>query len=213
MSHEPAPICGVLLAAGSSRRFGAANKLLADVGGVPLVRRAAEALRDSKVADVVVVTGPDPERIATALSGLDVRFVHNEAFADGIGGSIATGASALRPGTAGVVIVQGDMPALTTALIDRLIAAFLAAGADRLTFPVLADGSQRNPVIWPSSAFADLRALKGDRGAKALAEARRATAVTGTVADDDAFADIDTEAELRAWQDRNPSLTSPRTAR
>lgn len=195
-----APISGILLAAGSSRRFGAANKLLADVGGLPLVRRAAEALQSSRVDEVVVVTGPEPERIAGALAGLDVRFAHNSAFADGIGGSIATGVSALRPGTAGTIIVQGDMPALTTALIDRMIAAFLAAGGERVTFPVLADGSQRNPVVWPASAFADLSALSGDKGAKALLEARRETAVTVTVADTDIFADIDTEAELRAWR-------------
>jgi molybdenum cofactor cytidylyltransferase len=164
------------------------------------VRRAAEALRSSRVGEVVVVTGPEPERIADALAGLDVRFVHNTSFADGIGGSISTGVSALRTGTAGAVIVQGDMPALTTALIDRLIAAFLTAGGQCVTFPVLADGSQRNPVVWPASIFAELTALSGDRGAKTLLEVRRGMAVTVTVAETDIFADIDTEVELRDWR-------------
>ncbi len=194
------PIAGILLAAGSSRRFGAANKLLADIDGIALVRRAADALRASSVGDIVVVTGPEPERIAAALAGLNVRFAHNAAFADGIGGSIATGVAVLAPDTAGAVIVQGDMPALTTALIDRLIAAFIAAGGERVTFPVLADGSQRNPVVWPASAFVELSALSGDRGAKALLEARRGQSVTVTVADTDAFTDIDTQAELQAWR-------------
>lgn len=194
------PIAGILLAAGSSRRFGAANKLLADIDGIALVRRSAETLRASRVGDIVVVTGPEPERIVAALAGLSVRYVHNPAFADGIGGSIASGVSALAPGTPGVVVVQGDMPALTAALIDRLIEAFLGAGGDRVTFPVLADGSQRNPVVWPPSAFAELCALSGDRGAKALLEARRAQAVTITVTNADVFTDIDTESELQAWR-------------
>jgi molybdenum cofactor cytidylyltransferase len=196
------PVAGILLAAGSSRRFGAANKLLADLGGKPLVRRSAEALCASRICGVVVVTGPEPERIMEALAGLDVRFVHNEAFADGIGGSVATGVAALPPATRGAVIVQGDMPALTSMLIDRLIDAFLAAGAERLTFPVLADGSQRNPVVWPAQAFAELRSLSGDKGAKALIQARRTSAITVPVAEADLFTDIDTQDELRAWRER-----------
>jgi molybdenum cofactor cytidylyltransferase len=202
MTKDAPRIAGILLAAGSSRRFGADNKLLADVGGVPLVRHSAEALCASRVSDVIVVTGPDRDRIEQVLSGLDVRFVHNSAFADGIGGSIATGVATQPPGHRGVAVVQGDMPALTSGLIDRLLDAFLAGGGDRVAFPVIAGGSQRNPVVWPASAFAELRELVGDKGAKPLIEARRANAITVPIAQSDVFTDIDTQDELHAWRKR-----------
>ena len=42
MTSEP-KIAAVVLAAGRSTRMGAANKLLADIGGKPMVRRVVEA--------------------------------------------------------------------------------------------------------------------------------------------------------------------------
>ena len=49
-------IAAVVLAAGQSSRMGS-NKLLATVGGKPLVRRAVEAALASAADPVVVVTG------------------------------------------------------------------------------------------------------------------------------------------------------------
>ena len=75
-------ISAVLLAAGASRRLGR-NKLLLEVGGRPVVRRAAAALLGAEVSEVIVVTGHEAEAVRRALGGLDVRLVHNPAFADG----------------------------------------------------------------------------------------------------------------------------------
>jgi CTP:molybdopterin cytidylyltransferase MocA len=64
-------IAGVLLASGASRRFGA-DKLVAPLGGRPVVRWSAEALAHAVDACHVVVR-QDAERVREALSGLDVR--------------------------------------------------------------------------------------------------------------------------------------------
>ena len=50
-------IAAILLAAGNSRRFGAANKLLTQIGGQPLIRRVAKEIALSADVQVVVVTG------------------------------------------------------------------------------------------------------------------------------------------------------------
>ena len=42
----------ILLAAGESRRMGVPNKLLLEIGGVPLVRRTAEVLAAIPDGDV-----------------------------------------------------------------------------------------------------------------------------------------------------------------
>ena len=52
-------IGAVLLAAGASHRFGTENKLLANIGGKPLIRWVAEEITHSGAAEVVVVTGCD----------------------------------------------------------------------------------------------------------------------------------------------------------
>ncbi len=63
-------IGGVLLAAGSSRRMGDVNKLLVEIEGEPLVRRAARAMLDGGIMDLVVVTGHQHEDVVAALDGL-----------------------------------------------------------------------------------------------------------------------------------------------
>ncbi len=61
-----------------------------------------------------------------ALEGLDLRFVHNADYRQGLASSLKTGVAALPADAAGALVLLGDMPAVTTALIDRLIAAFAA---------------------------------------------------------------------------------------
>jgi len=66
----------IVLAAGPSERFGAENKLLAAVGGDALIRVVVRAVMGAGIADVVVVTGCDKERIEAALQALPLRCVH-----------------------------------------------------------------------------------------------------------------------------------------
>jgi molybdenum cofactor cytidylyltransferase len=70
-------IAAIVLAAGRSTRMGAANKLLADVDGRPMVRVAVEAALASQARPVLVVTGHQPDAVRAALAGLDVAFVGN----------------------------------------------------------------------------------------------------------------------------------------
>ena len=94
---EPEPekgrrIAAVILAAGRSTRMGGPNKLLAEIGGRPLVRIAAEQALASRARPVIVVTGHQHDKLAAALKGLDVRLIHNPGFADGLSTSLKTGA-------------------------------------------------------------------------------------------------------------------------
>ena len=186
----------VLLAAGSSRRFGEANKLLAPMRGVPIVRVLAETLVASRASDIVVVTGPDGEAVRGVLDGLAVRFVANEAHLAGIGHSIAVGVGAVGPRADGTLIVPGDMPLLPATLIDALIYAFEAGGNDRIVVPVTSEGEQRNPVLWPRRCFAELYRLDGDCGGKALLERLVTESDLLVVQNADVFGDIDTLEDL-----------------
>jgi molybdenum cofactor cytidylyltransferase len=190
------PVAAVLLAAGSSRRFGSQNKLLADIGGTPLVRRVASAIAASRAAELIVVTGPDADAIAACLSDLGARLVHNAQFAEGMGGSIAAGIRAVGPDVAGALVCPADMPMLATSLLDRLIAAFEDGGGRQIVHPTLADGSQRNPVLFPRHLFPRLAALAGEGGAKPLLAEHAGICLALAEQEDGRLADIDTFEEL-----------------
>ena len=190
-------IQAVLLAAGSSRRFGADNKLLAPIGAIPLVVRVATMLSRCRVDRIVVVTGHDADRVRAALGHLPlVRFVHNPRHLDGIGRSISVAAGAVSQDIDGALVVQGDMPSLPAMLVDAVIARFEAMCGERVAYPALPDGRQCNPVLWPRRLFASLAALDGDAGGKSLIQAEGEAVEPVLWPDAAAFADIDTVGEL-----------------
>jgi molybdenum cofactor cytidylyltransferase len=167
--RAPARVWAVLLAAGQSRRMGPQNKLLADFGGKPLVRRTAERLLESRLAGTVAVLGHEAEAVSNALSGLDLRTVHNEDFATGLASSLKAGIRALPPSADAALVALGDMPGITTADLDRLIAAFTASGG-RTIVRATHNGKRGNPVILPRALFAEVEKLEGDTGARQIVE-------------------------------------------
>ena len=186
------PLAAVLLAGGASRRFGADNKLLADVDGSPIVARVAREILAGGVDELVVVTGAEHEAYVTALAGLPARLVKNADWDAGIGGSIATGVRALADTSQGVFIVPGDLPNLTRGVFQRLGAAFVEAGGGSVIVPVTADGGQRNPVLWPRRLFPTLAALSGPKGGKSLLDTLGDARVDVAFGDESLFVDIDT---------------------
>lgn len=172
--REPQPkrathVHAVMLAAGRGQRMGGPNKLLALFGDTPLVRRVATAIAGSKVRSAVVVTGHEAHRVAAALQGLGVRIVENAAYASGLAGSLKTGIAALPPDAAGALVMLGDMPAVSSADINRLIDAFGRANGTAIVRATHA-GKRGNPVILPRALFPAVASLSGDTGARHLVE-------------------------------------------
>lgn len=183
-------IAGVVLAAGRSLRARPANKLLADAGGAPMVRRVAETARAAGLDPVVVVTGFEADKIAAALAGLDVEFVHNENFAAGMGGSIGCGVAALPAGADGCVVLLADMPDVTPDTVAALARAFDAEAGKTICVPVVG-GKRGNPVAFARAHFAQLRNISGDRGGKAVVEENSDHVAEVAVADAGVLADYD----------------------
>ena len=195
--HAVRNVAALVLAAGRSSRMGGPNKLLAEIGGRPLVRIVAEQALASQARPVIVVTGHQPERVEAALAGLPVDFVHNPRFADGLGTSLKTGIAALPAQADGVIVCLGDMPQVDSALIDRLIGALDPDKGALIVVPTI-DGQRGNPVVWSRRFFSDLMAVEGDVGARYLI-GRFGEAVTEEpLAGSAALTDIDTPEALEA---------------
>ncbi len=170
-----AEIAALVLAAGQASRYRAAGgaeptKLIADWRGEPLVRWAVMAALASRARPVVVVTGHARDEVRAALAGLDVRFTHNPDFAEGLSSSLKAGVAALPAVAAGAVVLLGDMPEASSAVVDALMEAFRGA-PDALAAVPVAGGRRGNPVLLGRALFAEIARLQGDEGARALLQA------------------------------------------
>jgi len=189
-------VAAIVLAAGRSTRMGGPNKLLADIGGRPMVRIVVDQVLASHARPVIVVTGHQRERVEAALSGLDVTFVHNANFAEGLSTSLKAGIAALPAEVDGAVVGLGDMPHVDAELIDRLIGAFDPERGALVVVPTIA-GKRGNPVLWSRRFFSDLEGLDGDVGARHLIAGYQEAVVevpTGRAA----LVDVDTQDALDA---------------
>jgi molybdenum cofactor cytidylyltransferase len=193
-------VAAVLLAAGLGRRMGGLNKLLAEVGGAPLVARAADALLATRASPVYVVVGHQAEAVRQALGDRPVRFVDNPRYEEGLGASLREGIGAVvagSPEAEGALVALGDMPFVQPAHIERVLAAFDPQGPFSICVPVH-ERKRGHPVLWSARHFPELSRLEGDVGARALLETH-ADAVLGVPVDDGAIhLDVDTTRMLDA---------------
>ena len=195
-------IAGVVLAAGSSRRMGEVNKLLADIEGTPMVVRAVDAVLASGAEPVLVVTGHESEKIRAALAGRPVRFVHNPDHAAGLSGSLGTALAAVPDEAEGALICLGDMPRVTAEHLSRLVDAFEAQDAPAICVPTH-EGRRGNPTLWHREFFADMSAVTGDAGARHLMEAHAESVVEVEMPDAGILLDIDTPEALAEARAKN----------
>jgi molybdenum cofactor cytidylyltransferase len=190
-------IAAVILAAGRSSRMGTANKLLAEVDGLPVVRRAVEVALASAARQVIVVTGHEQGKVQAALRGCKVTFAHNANFAAGMSSSLQVGLAALPDNVDGALVCLADMPLVTAAALDRLIAAYNPLEGRAICVPTW-NGKRGNPVLWDRRFFVEMAELAGDVGAKHLIGAHAELVAEVPMPDDAVLTDIDTPDALAA---------------
>jgi CTP:molybdopterin cytidylyltransferase MocA len=160
-------VCGLVLAAGAARRFGAV-KQLASLGGRPLLQYAVDvAVRAPELDDVVVVLGARADDIRAALDAGRADVVVCRDWARGLSASLQCGVRAAQ-GAEWVVVTLGDEPTLPASAIGAVVAAARAAapgvGAVRATF----NGRAGHPVALRAAVAAKVSELRGDEGARSL---------------------------------------------
>jgi molybdenum cofactor cytidylyltransferase len=193
-------VAAIILAAGEAKRFrssSAETKLVADLDGKPLVRHVADAALASRARPVLVVLGHAHEQVACALAGLDLDFIRNHDPGAGLSVSLKLAIAALPDTARGVVILLGDMPAISSNLIDRLVEAFDTAPVEPLAVVPVRRGRRGNPALLGRGLFAAVQTLQGDRGARDLIAAARENLLEMPVDDSAIEIDIDTMEDLR----------------
>ncbi|MEL6197470.1 MAG: nucleotidyltransferase family protein, partial [Pseudomonadota bacterium] len=203
-------ITALLLAAGSSRRMGGRDKLIEDVAGQPMIAATARALAASGADEVLVVLRPGDTARRAALSGVErLRVIENPRSAAGMGTSLACAIRAVSAEADGALIALADMPDLTAADHDRLMAAFDPAEGREIVRALGADGTPGHPVLFGRRFFEPLSLLEGDEGARGLLREHRDFVAEVRLAGRRALVDLDTPEALQAWRDRHRGETLP----
>lgn len=192
-----ASVAGVLLAAGSSERYGDRNKLLAELDGEPLVRHAARALDGAGLDTAAAVVAADADGVRDALADFDLELVANSEAAEGRASSIRRGVRWAR-GSDAVCFALGDMPRVAPEAIDRLVAAYRDGSGSALAAGY--EGQRGNPVLFDSRYFDALAALEGEEGGRSVFRDADDSAVVET-GDPGALVDVDTPADLAALEE------------
>ncbi len=184
------PGTGILLAAGRSTRMGR-DKLRLDWEGRPVVARALDVLLACPdLAEILVVTRPG---VRLPLPPGRWRGVENPQADEGMASSLRAGITASSE-CAYYVLALGDMPCVGPRVVDALVAAFRAGGADAVV-PVH-DGRRGHPVLLSAAWRTDLMALGGDRGARDLLRARADRVLDLSVGDPGVLVDVDRPEDL-----------------
>jgi molybdenum cofactor cytidylyltransferase len=186
----------LILAAGFSRRFGTDKRQFQLASGRPMLMQTLERYGDvfDSVA-VVLRTDDHPlmRQIREAYTDHPPYIIATTVAAEGMAHSLADGVRALRTWDY-LFVGLGDMPFVRVdtlrALSDRM-RALRANGAPAIIQPVL-DGVPGHPVGFTCDFFAEISALTGERGARAVLERHRSVVDRVPVDDPGVLRDIDT---------------------
>ena len=191
-------VAAVILAAGASRRMGPdKNKMLLQLEGESLVRRAARRALAAGLAPVVVVIGHESERIRAELKDLPVTFAVNPDYTGPTSGSLHRGLEALGEGVGAAVVMLGDMVRVTQETLTMLVAA--AQGTDAPLVVSRYGDVTAPPLLFRRALFPELLAWTGEGCGKTVVKAHshEAMYVDRPVA---LLADVDTPEDFAAAQ-------------
>lgn len=197
---DPTVIAVIVLAAGGSSRMGR-SKLLLEVGGESLLRRAARCAAEAGTGPVVVVLGADAARAKRELDGLACVAVEDSRLTSrGMNGSLAAAVGALPEGVRGAVVLLADMPFVTVAAVRALAERHRATGAPLVVTRYGAELAP--PVLYDVALFPELGAGgDGDGRGRELIRRHRARAefVDAPAA---ALVDVDVPDDLSRVRER-----------
>ena len=189
-------ISALLLAAGSSSRFGS-NKLLAQVNDVPMIVASISSLMIDAIQRVVVVVPSNQPKVAALAQSTGVDVVCCVDSEQGMGVSLSCGVKATL-NSDGWLIALGDMPYIKSATVASITQALQG---DAFIAAPCYQGVRGHPVGFGSLLASKLLALKGDEGARRIIEHHRERMRLIDVDDPGVVRDVDFPYQLSQGAD------------
>jgi molybdenum cofactor cytidylyltransferase len=170
VSMQPERIAGIVLAAGLSSRMGR-NKMLVELDGRSVVRRAVETAIAAGLSPILVVMGHEHERVEAELEGLACLKVINPDYAQGMNTSLRAGIAAVPGDCAAALLMLADMPLVDARMLGDLCAAFRSEQAPLVVSTY--DQVVAPPIVYGRALFAELLALRAEDCGKRVVKAHR----------------------------------------
>lgn len=187
---------GFLLAAGFSRRFGAADKLLQPLPDGRLIAIAAAEHLIQAIPTCIAVVRSENKVLAQLLTDKGFRLVFCDETKPEMADSLATAirfSAGLTDADSGFVIALADMPYIKVETI-RAVAGRLGEGA-AIVIPTH-QNQRGHPVGFSAKFRHELESLQGDKGARSVIKSHANDVTLMACEDAGILADIDTPADL-----------------
>ncbi len=185
-------VVAILLAAGSSTRFGG-DKLGAELGAGTVLSAAAKALAASEPERRAAVLGEASRQHAPLLEALGYDILINANASEGMGTTLSCGADWAKSRNADYLLVAlADMPFVTPDHFSDLMQK-ARAEPEGLAYS-LCSARRTAPACFSARWFGSLCALQGDAGARAIIH--NAPQSGAVAAPSRMLADIDFPADL-----------------
>lgn len=191
-------VAGILLAAGAGTRMGR-NKMLLELEGETLLRRAARRALAAGLDPVIAVLGHEAERARAELAGLACRIALNPGYARGMNTSLSAGVEALPPEAEAAVVLLADMPFVDAALVEEVVARHRQTGARLVTARY--GGVPAPPTLYRRELFPELCGGEGEGRGREVVR-RHGAEVVFVERPASALADVDREDDLERARSR-----------
>jgi molybdenum cofactor cytidylyltransferase len=164
--------------------------------------------RSAVVDEIVLVLGSSAEAIrrqlpASLLEG--VKVVINPAYEQGMASSLQAGLSALDPQIGAALIVLADQPFVRPETLDQLARKHRRTPV-QIVIPSY-KGVRGNPVLLDRSVFAEVMALEGDVGCRAIFGSHPERILKLEVEDEGILLDIDNQEDYERLREASPPHT------
>jgi molybdenum cofactor cytidylyltransferase len=185
----------IVLAAGSSSRFGADKRLFL-VEGVPMLQRAIAAVVDAVNSVTIVLKSSDRDTLPQLLGAFfaDKRVILQllDKPEAGMGSNLAQAVANLPAACDGVLVMLADMPYVQSQTVQAVINAY---EDEKIVAPVYfgENGAEQrgHPVLFAKQFFSELALLAGDVGARFLLRQYASSVISLRVSDAGILRDID----------------------
>jgi len=154
-------VWAMILAAGESKRMGK-PKLLLPFGRKTIIETVIESVIQSKVEGVLVVLGSDREKIKEKIKNFSLKIAVNPDFQSGMLSSIQKGFQAMPKNAQAVLVILGDQPSISSAVINKIVNAYKKTGKG-IVLPVYRK-NRGHPVLIDAKYREEVEKLSPDLG-------------------------------------------------
>lgn len=160
-------IYAIVLAAGESKRMGY-PKMLLPFGGMPMLERVVENIKNSRVDEILVVLGAYREKLEELVKKAGVSCCVNPEYERGMLSSVQCGFRYIPENAGAVLVFQGDQPLISHVVVNEVIDTYYSSGKG-IVIPVY-DNRRGHPLLVTGKYFNEIQKLDHGQGLRSLAE-------------------------------------------